>query len=112
MLSVTSNLCTQGFVYSGRGDYPAEDLDDLEEDLEDMDLDDTQNCPSENEWDQDQEEIEISARRRHRFTDNRSAFVLEVRCVVMLLLTVPLLTVPLLLLLLLLLLLGGWCFCC
>lgn len=72
----------KGFVYSGRGEYPAEDLDDLE-DLEDLEEDD--NHHSETDWgedqDQDQEEIEISARRRHRFTDNRNAFVLEVRCI-------------------------------
>lgn len=58
-----------------------EDLEedvDLEEDLEEEDQD-NDNPQSETEWGEDQEEIEISARRSRRFTDNRSAFVLEVR---------------------------------
>lgn len=65
-------------MYSGRGDYAAEDLDDLEEELEDLD----DHHQSETEWGEDQEEIEeieISARRGHRFTDKRNAFVLEAR---------------------------------
>lgn len=65
-------MVPKAFVYKGAEEYGVEDEeedDDLEEDDEDND-----NQQSENEWGEE------GPARRRRFTDNRSAFVLEVRC--------------------------------